>query len=72
MLRKSDLTLREAMQVPGPGSYEPLIKNRKTSGNVKIGTQSRENLNKEAMNMPGPGAYDANYNGIKEKEPTIR
>jgi hypothetical protein len=71
-LRKNDLKWREATMIPGPGSYEPMLKNKKTFGNIKIGTQSRETLNKEAVNIPGPGSYDANYKGVKEKEPTIR
>ena len=70
--RKPDSSLREAVKIPGPGSYDPDMRNKKNRGNVRIGSASRENLNKEMIKTPGPGAYDARVDGVKHKEPAVR
>lgn len=70
--RKPDSSLREAVKIPGPGSYDPDLRNKKNLGNVRIGSASRENLNKEMIKTPGPGAYDARIDGVRHKEPAVR
>ena len=70
--RKPDQSLREALKMPGPGSYDPDLRLKKSFGNVRIGSASRENLNKELVRTPGPGAYDARIDGVRHKEPAVR
>lgn len=69
--RKPDQSLREAVKMPGPGSYDPDLRTKKSYGNVRIGSATRDNLNKELMKTPGPGAYDARIEGVRQKEPAI-
>ena len=70
--RKMDQSARETSKMPGPGSYEPDLHTKKNYGTVRIGTATRDNLNKELLRTPGPGAYDARIDGVKNKEPAIR
>lgn len=55
---------------PGPGAYEPTLKNKNKSPEYKIGTSKREIVDKETRLKPGPGSYMPDkVEYVKEKQP---
>lgn len=55
---------------PGPGAYQPNLRNKHKSPEYKIGTSKREIVDKETRQKPGPGQYHPDKTEyVKQKAP---
>lgn len=61
-------TSADGLGAPGPGAYDPRPYNKQSPPTVKIGTASRDGLEKK-NGVPGPGAYDPTL-ATKNRAPT--
>lgn len=67
-----DLEFKKRNFSPGPGNYEPKVRNSIPS--MKFGSGMRASLEggKESLQKPGPGAYTGEYTRVKNQSPQYR
>ena len=69
MISRRNMDSRE--NVPGAGSYDPNLSNKKSMPKYKIGTSTRDQWDKGSRENPGAGSYNPNFYD-RPKSPEIR
>ncbi|KAL4464748.1 hypothetical protein ABPG74_011309 [Tetrahymena malaccensis] len=70
--RRANGVANEIAKFPGPGAYNPTSKNKKQNPAFKIGTQTRDTIDKESGKIPGPGWYSPRIEANRPQSPQIK